>query len=116
MLLGVWFVRAAANERGVLCESDGARIEWLASYDVTAEPALMWEREATVGLGSGWDEYLRRLDENGFDISPLEGRTVTVHCYMGIGEYEGCHIRTVSLRGRAIGYEFSQPIVITDIH
>ena len=113
ILLAIGFVKAAVNEQGVLCESDTARTEWLLSYGVTAESEPIYVREAVVGSGGGWEEYLSRLKANGFDLSSLNGKRVTFHCYMGEGEYADCYIRTVSLNSRAVGYDISAPVTIS---
>ncbi len=112
LLLGIWFVKATASESGVLCDSDEARISWLADYGITASATPVFERKLTVGSGGGWDGYSAMLLENGFDISALSGRQVTLYCYSGEGKFEDYYIHVVSLHNRAQGYTLSPPVTI----
>ncbi len=107
IMLVCGFIRAAANEIGVLCPDDTARIEWLETQGVFADTTPLWIRDVTVGSGDGWDNYATRFISSDCSIIDLEGKRATIHCYMGVGEYADRFVRIVSIGERAVGYDVS---------
>ncbi len=103
-LLVIWLLRAAATEKGTLCENDAQRVEWLSGYGVFAEQTPLWVRKATVGVGGGWDKLFNRVSQNGFDLDGLYGKNVTVHCYSVTESAAGGYVWVISIRSRAIAY------------